>query len=238
MSCLISYLSSSGGLLEALKVSSPKWPFNVEEVAASVGTSCPKLTRLVCWYHLSFSMETLRRLYEQCPHLQDVSIGSVEINGQRKSVSIRVKGHNEDWAICLSHALRRRQYKTVTLDLREDYNHRVGNLKSILEPCHIEVDVVNFAQRAYKFETSLISLLQDLPHLNTLHLLLANWHPYTDATLAAISEHANSLTELRLTCKHFTDKSMSELIKTCQLLKRLTICYDGRVSRQYRNFPI
>eukprot|EP00981_Chlorochromonas_danica_P009377 scaffold2642_cov183-Ochromonas_danica.AAC.4 len=220
MSSLMSYLSSSGRLLENLEVCSKRRPFDAEDIVTSVAASCPKLTRLITYDCQSCSMETLRRLYEQCPHLQDVSIGSVdkviETDEKRKSVSIEVKGHNEDWAICLSHALRRRQYKQVSLWLREDYNHRVEKLESMLEPCRIHL-------HCFTHESSLISLLQDLPHLNSLHLLPTVNIQYTDAALAAISEHANSLMELNLINIHFSDRVLSELIKTCHLLERLII---------------
>eukprot|EP00981_Chlorochromonas_danica_P003440 scaffold654_cov207-Ochromonas_danica.AAC.25 len=219
MPSLISYLSSSGGLLEVLVAFSIKRPFNAEDVVVSVATFCPQLTRLATFGCKPCSIETLRRLYEQCPHLQDVTIdGVIETNEKRKSVSIVVKGHNEDWAICLSHALRNGQYKNVTLWLSEDYNHRVrtSDLKSMLEPYHIDLDV------SITSGTSLISLLQDLPHLNGLNLIDAMSNQFTDATWSAISEHGKSLRELCLIDNfHFSDKQLSELIKACQLLKRL-----------------
>eukprot|EP00981_Chlorochromonas_danica_P014652 scaffold8469_cov179-Ochromonas_danica.AAC.3 len=222
MPSLISYLSSSGGLLEVLEVSNTQMSFDAEDLVVSVAASCPKLTRLVILRCKPCSIETLRRLYEQCPHLQDGTIdGIIETDEKRKLVSIEVKGHNEDWAICLSHALRRRQYKKVTLRLSEGYYHPRGNLKSMLEPYHIELDV------SITSESSLISLLQDLPHVNSLHLLPTVNNQYTDATLAAISDHANSLTDLDLKTVHFSDRSLSELIKACQLLKTLTIDYCG-----------
>eukprot|EP00981_Chlorochromonas_danica_P014890 scaffold9354_cov192-Ochromonas_danica.AAC.4 len=220
---LISYLSSSGGWLENLEVISTHKPFNSEDLVASVATSCPKLTRLVTLRCNPCSIETLRQLYEQCPHLQDVSVDRViQTDEKRKSISIDVKGHNEDWAICLSHALRKRQYEKVTLRLREDYNYRVENLKSMLEPYHIDLDP------SITLETSLISLLQDLPHVNSLDL--PPEVNYTYATLGAISEHANSLTELKLSSINFPDKQLSKLFKTCQLLKKLTVVYCGLVS--------
>eukprot|EP00981_Chlorochromonas_danica_P007651 scaffold1830_cov227-Ochromonas_danica.AAC.4 len=223
MSSLISYISSSGGLLEVLDVFSVKRSFNAEDLVASVATSCPKLTRLLTFDCKPCNIETLRRLYEQCPHLQYVSIGDVdkviETDEKRKSVSIEVKGRNEDWAICLSHGLRRGKYKKVTLLLREDYNHPVGNLKSMLEPYEIELKASTTS------ESSLISLLQDLPHLNSLHLVPNVDNQYTDATLAVISKHVNSLTALKSI--DVSDTLLSELIKTCQLLERLTIEYCG-----------
>eukprot|EP00975_Prorocentrum_lima_P059322 12436320-Prorocentrum_lima.AAC.1 len=167
------------------------------------------------------SIETLQRLYEQCPHLQYVSFGSLVIDDKRKSVSMEVKGHNEDWSICLSHVLRRRQYEKVTLRLIKDYNHRVGNLKSMLEPYEIDLDASTTS------ESSLISILQDLPHVNIIQLHPTVNNEYTDATLAAISKHANSLTELKFANINFSDKLLSELIKTCQLLQRLTIDHCG-----------
>eukprot|EP00981_Chlorochromonas_danica_P007652 scaffold1830_cov227-Ochromonas_danica.AAC.5 len=197
---MITYLSSSGGFLEVLEVFSKQKPFNAEDLVAAVAASCPKLTRLVTVHGEQSSMETLRRLYEQCPHLQDVSIGLfnkvIETDEKKKSVSIRVKDSSTDWAICLSHALRRRQYKQVTLRLTVDHYHPVRTLQFILEPYEI--------------------------HLS-LHLFPAVNNQHTNATLAAISEHANSLTELKFHSIEFSDTLLSELIKTCQLLKRLTI---------------
>eukprot|EP00981_Chlorochromonas_danica_P013163 scaffold5931_cov173-Ochromonas_danica.AAC.1 len=220
MTSLISYISSSGGLLEDLKVGNVHVSLNAEDLVVSVVTSCPKLTCLRAYDCEPCSIETLRRLYEQCPHLQDVSIGNIseliKTDGKRKSMSIEVKGHSEDWAICLSHALRRGKYKKVTFLLREDYNHRVRSLKSMLKPYKIHI-------KAFTRESSFISLLQDLPHLNSLELAPNVNSQYSDATLAAISEHANSLTELTLKNIKFTDMSLSELIKTCQLLERLII---------------
>eukprot|EP00981_Chlorochromonas_danica_P008693 scaffold2278_cov171-Ochromonas_danica.AAC.1 len=96
---LISYLSSSGSLLEDLEVSGVSTSLNAEELVASVANSCPKLTRLAADHCEPCSIETLRRLYEQCPHLEDVPIGSFKIDDKRKYLSIEVKGHNEDWAI-------------------------------------------------------------------------------------------------------------------------------------------
>eukprot|EP00981_Chlorochromonas_danica_P003432 scaffold654_cov207-Ochromonas_danica.AAC.17 len=217
LSSLMSYLSSSGGLLEVLEVKNLLTPFDADELVVSVATSCPKLNRLVTYGCEPCRIETLLRLYERCPHLQHVSFGSLKIDEKRKSVSIEVKGHNEDWAICLSQALRRRQYKKVTLRLSEGYYHPVRNLKSILEPYEIDLDAPTTS------ESSLISLLQDLPHVNSLHLLPTVNSQYTDATLAAISKHANSMTELKLKSINVSDKQLSELIKTCQLLKRLTM---------------
>eukprot|EP00981_Chlorochromonas_danica_P015533 scaffold12987_cov199-Ochromonas_danica.AAC.1 len=220
MSSLISYLSTLGGLMEVLTVNSVQVSFNADNLVASVSTSCPKLNRLVTYGCEPCNIETLRRLYEQCPHLRDVSIGDVdkfiEAGEKRESVSIEVQGHNEDWAICLSHVLRRRHYKTVILLLREDYNYRVGNLKSILVPYELHI-------QSFTHESSLISLLQDLPYLNSLHLFSTVNNQYSDATLAAISEHANSLTELDLSNINFSDNLLSELIKKCELLKRLII---------------
>eukprot|EP00981_Chlorochromonas_danica_P013164 scaffold5931_cov173-Ochromonas_danica.AAC.2 len=226
MPSLISYLSSTGGLLEVLEVSNTLESFDADDLVASVAASCPKLTRLVTCNCEPCSIETLRRLYEQCPHLQDVSIGDVdkviETDEKTKSVSIEVQGHSEDWSICLYHVLRRRQYKKVTLRLREvDDYHPVRNLKSMLEPYHIHLDA------STTVEISLISLLRDLPHVNSLHSVPKVDNEYTDATLAAISEHANSLIELTFDNTHFTNSMLSELIKTCHLLERLTIVDCG-----------
>eukprot|EP00981_Chlorochromonas_danica_P005309 scaffold1061_cov182-Ochromonas_danica.AAC.1 len=217
MSFLIYYISSSGGLLETLEVDSCTRSFNTEDLVSSVAASCPKLARLVTYECEPCSVETLRRLYEQCPHLEDVFIGDLRISVKQKSVSIDVIGNNEEWSIRLSATLRRRQYKKVTLCLKEGYNHRVENLKSMLEPYLIHLDA------STTLETSLISLLQDLPHVNSFYLFSTVSNQYTDATLAAISEHANSLTELDLSSIDFSDKQLSELIKTCQLLESLTV---------------
>eukprot|EP00981_Chlorochromonas_danica_P010031 scaffold2941_cov149-Ochromonas_danica.AAC.1 len=147
---------------------------------------------------------------------------------------MEVNGRSEDWAIYLSETLRNRQYKKVTLTLREDYNYRVGNLKSILEPYYIELDASTTS------ESSLISILQDLPHLNSVHLVPNVNCQYTDATLAAISEHANNLMVLDLFNINFSDKQLSELIMTCQLLKSVTSYVCGweslvAISQHYSN---
>eukprot|EP00981_Chlorochromonas_danica_P014873 scaffold9318_cov183-Ochromonas_danica.AAC.3 len=214
---LISYLSSLGGWLEVLEVFSKQNPLNAEDLVVSVAASCPKLTRLAADHCKPCSIETLRQLFEQCTHLHYVSINNViETDEKRKSVSMEVKGYSEDWVICLSHALRRGQYKKVTLWLTEDYNHRVGNLKSMLEPYEIRL-------RCFSRESFLISLLQDLPHVNSLHLLPTVNNQYANATLAAISEHAISLTELTFDSLDFSHRLLSQFIKSCHLLKRLII---------------
>eukprot|EP00981_Chlorochromonas_danica_P006517 scaffold1406_cov182-Ochromonas_danica.AAC.3 len=153
---------------------------------------------------------------------------AIHTNNESKSVYIWVKGSNDDWAVSLSHALRRRQYKQVTLKLREDYYHPVGNLKSLLEP--YEIHLIVFTSNNF-----LISILQDLPHLNSLCLSRLAGKHCTDATLAAITQHAKSLTELIMVFDYvdlssdgfrFSDKLMSDLIETCQLLESLRMpCY-------------
>eukprot|EP00981_Chlorochromonas_danica_P014874 scaffold9318_cov183-Ochromonas_danica.AAC.4 len=219
-SSLISYISSLGGLLEVLEVFSKQNPLYAEDLVVSAAASCPKLTRLVTVHGEQCSMETLRQLYEQCPHLESVSIGVfnkvIETDEKKTTVSIRVIDSSDDWAICLSYALRRGQYKKVTLKLLEDCYHPVRNLKSMLEPYEIHL-------RCLTHELPLISLLEDLPHVNSLHLVPNVNSQYTDATLAAISEHANSLTELKFDNMRFSDKQLSELIKASRLLKVLTI---------------
>eukprot|EP00974_Lingulodinium_polyedra_P025684 2481718-Lingulodinium_polyedra.AAC.1 len=91
----------------------------------------------------------------------------------------------------------------------------------MLEPYEIDLDASTTS------ESSLISILQDLPHVNIIQLHPTVNNEYTDATLAAISKHANSLTELKFANINFSDKLLSELIKTCQLLQRLTIDHCG-----------
>eukprot|EP00981_Chlorochromonas_danica_P004063 scaffold769_cov178-Ochromonas_danica.AAC.6 len=125
---LISYLSSAGDLLESLKVN---WGllgvyqclnlYDIDDLMVSLATSCPKLTRLEIDDNTVCDTRNLRLLYEQCPHLQDVFIKeAIGTNNIRRELSIWVKGSNNDWLVCLSHALRRRQYKKVTLRLEED----------------------------------------------------------------------------------------------------------------------
>eukprot|EP00981_Chlorochromonas_danica_P015444 scaffold12094_cov163-Ochromonas_danica.AAC.1 len=227
---LISYLSSAGDLLERLKVGWGWESYNADDLLVSVETCCPKLTHLEFDGCITSSMRYLRLLYEQCSNLQDVSIrGAIVTNNDSRSVLIWVRGSDDDWAVCLSYALRRRQYKKVHLRLKEDYYHPVENLKSLLEPYEIRLE-----NRAP--EAALISLLQDLSHLNSLCMKYLNVHHYTDATLTAIMQHvAKSLKELLMEFEDFdlhddglkfSDKLMSELIETCQLLERLTMpCY-------------
>eukprot|EP00981_Chlorochromonas_danica_P009418 scaffold2655_cov248-Ochromonas_danica.AAC.2 len=228
LSSLISYLPLSGGLLEDLDVCSEGITFDGEDLVASVATSCPSLTRFITYDCNSCSIETLRRLYEQCLHLLDVRVGNIDriIEVHPKSLSIEVKGHNEDWAICLSYALSRRQYKRVTLWLREDNYHSVKNLKSMLELYDIELEVFNTS------ESSLISILQDLPHLNEFHLFPNDNTEFTYASLAAVSKHANRLTELKIDGDYFSDKSLSKLFKACRLVERLLVVHCGWKSLQ------
>eukprot|EP00981_Chlorochromonas_danica_P012753 scaffold5387_cov251-Ochromonas_danica.AAC.3 len=221
MALLMSYLSSAGDLLENLRLDCYTYT-NLDDIVLSVSTSCPKLTRFCS---IGFcSAESLRRLYQQCPYLQHVSIkGTIETDESSNSVSIDVLGFNDNWAVCLSNVMRRRQYKKVTLRLKDVCTyHRVENLKSMLEPCYIRVE-------SSALETCLISFLLDIPHLNSLLLQQVDNYQYTDATLAAITEHASSLTEMDLTSDYFeqsgcfSDKLLSELIETCQSLKRQSI---------------
>eukprot|EP00981_Chlorochromonas_danica_P014385 scaffold7895_cov210-Ochromonas_danica.AAC.1 len=117
---LISYLSSAGDLLESLKVR--RWSglsvcYNIDDLMVSLATSCPKLIRVTCYGSITRSMDKVFLLYEQCPHLQDVVLDrAIDTNNNtNRSVSIWARGSNEDWAICLSYALRRRHYKKVAL---------------------------------------------------------------------------------------------------------------------------
>eukprot|EP00981_Chlorochromonas_danica_P008296 scaffold2098_cov228-Ochromonas_danica.AAC.2 len=215
---LISYLSSAGDLLESLKVRlSRSWgSYNIDDLMVSVATSCSKLTRVYI-YDVTCGMEKVRLLYEQCPHLQDAVIDEA------------IDTNSTNWAICLSYALRRRQYKKVILRLREDYYHPVENLKSLLEPYEICLETS-------APEATLILLLQDLPHLNSLCMRYYIVDLYTYATLAAITQHAaKSLNELRVACRrmevnglsHFDQVVVSELIKKCELLTSLRISGCG-----------
>eukprot|EP00981_Chlorochromonas_danica_P011470 scaffold4017_cov199-Ochromonas_danica.AAC.2 len=83
-------------------------------------------------------------------------------------------------------------------------------------------------------ETSLISLLQDLPHLNSLRLDQVINNQYSDATLSAIIVHAKSLTELFVTPDYnnqygrsISDKQLGELIEHCPSLERLAVLSCG-----------
>eukprot|EP00981_Chlorochromonas_danica_P015121 scaffold10609_cov199-Ochromonas_danica.AAC.2 len=220
----ISYLSSTGDLLEDLKVNC--WSLNADELVLSVSTSCPKLIKFYC--HGPCTVENLRQFFEHCPCLRHVSIeGTMQTDEDINSVSIEVRGSNYDWVISLSHILKRRLYKQVTLRLYEDYYHPVGNLKSMLEPYQI-------CLKASTSERALISLLQDLPHLNTLHLSLVINNQYADATLSAIAEHANSLTKLSVIPDFRdqlglsnSDKLLCELIQRCPSLERLSVFSCG-----------
>eukprot|EP00975_Prorocentrum_lima_P018809 3962668-Prorocentrum_lima.AAC.1 len=97
---LISYLSSAGDLLESLKV---RWygsgSYNIDDLMVSLATSCSKLTRMLFYGVVTCSMEKVRLLYEQCHLLQDAVIDeAIDTNSTSRSVSIWVKGPNEDWA--------------------------------------------------------------------------------------------------------------------------------------------
>eukprot|EP00981_Chlorochromonas_danica_P007489 scaffold1755_cov258-Ochromonas_danica.AAC.11 len=139
--------------------------------------------------------------------------------------STQVQGSNDDWAVCLSHVLRRRQYKHVTLRLRKDYYMPVGILKPLLEPYQIHLSAITS-------ESCLFSLLRDLPHLNSLYLVPSYDNQCTDATLAAITEHAKSLTKLDASSDfpsllNFSDTILTELIKSYELIEYLDICCCG-----------
>eukprot|EP00981_Chlorochromonas_danica_P004652 scaffold921_cov190-Ochromonas_danica.AAC.9 len=235
---LISYLSSTGDLLESLNVERWLGYYNIDDILVSVATSCPNLIRLEFKGLATCSMEKVRLLYEQCPYLQDVSIrDTIDTISERRNMTMYVKGPNEDWAVCLSHALRRRrrrrrrQYKKVTLILIGCNYHPVGNLKSMLEPYDIHLDIIESSNNSF------ISLLQDLPHLNSLYLGLLSCQHYIDATLTAIvTQHTKRLTELLMEFDdtdlnsagpRVYDKRMSELIKACHSLERLKMPCDG-----------
>eukprot|EP00981_Chlorochromonas_danica_P008694 scaffold2278_cov171-Ochromonas_danica.AAC.2 len=95
----------------------------------------------------------------------------------------------------------------------------------MLEPCEIELNASTTS------ESSLISLLQDLPHLNGLHLVGNMDNLYTVFNLGTFSVLANSLTELKINSLEISDRLLSEFIKACQLLERLLIIDDcGLVS--------
>eukprot|EP00981_Chlorochromonas_danica_P011628 scaffold4164_cov190-Ochromonas_danica.AAC.6 len=230
LTTLTLYLSSAGELLEDLQVIGGRiWQLpSTDGFVFLVATCCQKLTRLMMHETGPCNAQSLRCLYELCPYLQDVFIPkTIQTNGDRASVTIEVKGSNDDWSVCLSHALRRRQYKQVTLRLNEDHYHQVGNLKSMLEPCQIRLETSTS-------ETSLISMLQDLPHLNSLRLVqFANNH-YTDATVSAITEHAKSLRELFVGFGDnivygniISDELAGKLIKNCRSLKSLLVLGCG-----------
>eukprot|EP00981_Chlorochromonas_danica_P014505 scaffold8120_cov178-Ochromonas_danica.AAC.2 len=225
---LISYLSSAGDLLESLKVGWGWGLSSVDDFVVSVATLLPKLARLEFADRATCNMENVRLLYEQCPYLQDVSIyEAIQTNYDSRSVSILVRGFNDDWAVCLSHALRRRHYKEVQLRLKEDYYYPVENLKSLLEPYEIRLDVDTS-------NDSLISLLHDLPHLNSLNLMPFHDNQDSEAAFAAITEHANRLTGLVMTEYSWDvidfprfDQLLGGLIETCQLLTNLGMSYCG-----------
>eukprot|EP00981_Chlorochromonas_danica_P004651 scaffold921_cov190-Ochromonas_danica.AAC.8 len=112
-----------------------------------------------------------------------------------------------------------RHYKKVNLIHEEDFYHPVGNLKSLLEPYQICLETS-------ATEEALISLLQDLPHLNSLCMTPFIGNHYTDVTLEAITHSCVRFVDLNSDGFRFSDKLMSELIETCQLLERLKMpCY-------------
>eukprot|EP00981_Chlorochromonas_danica_P008123 scaffold2028_cov181-Ochromonas_danica.AAC.1 len=224
---MIPYISSAGYLLENLEIHSH---VNTDDLVISLATSCPKLIRLVIFNDITCSMENLRLLLEQCPHLQHLLIlGTIHMYFKRMSVSIEVKGSNEDWIICLSHALRRRQCRRVILRLGEDYYHPVENLKCMLEPYEIRLETD-------APEAPLISLMQNLPHLDSLHLSRFFVNQYTDIALVAMTDHAKTLRDLLVAydCTGTNndgfrrcDMFLSELIQTCQLLQSLKMACCG-----------
>eukprot|EP00981_Chlorochromonas_danica_P010330 scaffold3130_cov188-Ochromonas_danica.AAC.3 len=228
---LAPYLSSAGELLEDLWVTGDRIGllYNTDGFVVLVATCCPKLTRLMMHETGPCSAQNLLYLYEKCPYLQDVFIPKmIQTDGYRKFVAIEVKGSNDDWAVCLSRILRRREYKQVTLRLFKDHYYPAANLKSMLEPCQICVEAFSST------ETSLISLLQDLPHLNSLHVDQVGDNLYTDATVLAITEHAKSLTELFVAFDDnilhgylIPDALAGKLIKNCPSLKTLSVLGCG-----------
>eukprot|EP00981_Chlorochromonas_danica_P005485 scaffold1110_cov182-Ochromonas_danica.AAC.12 len=226
---IMTNLASAGKSLDTLQIWSTNGTssnsLDGDDFLVSVATSCPKLTRLTT--SNPCSGENLCLCYDLCPHLQCVSIiGTIVVDEMKRLVSIVVKDSIEDWVVCLSHVLRRRQYKQVTLRLSRAVNyHPVGNQKSMLEPYQIGVDTS-------ASEASLIAMLQDLPHLNNLDFEIDR--SYTDAALIAITEHAKSLTEMVVTVDnstlhnfHYADKLSSKIIEACQMLKRLWGCWCG-----------
>eukprot|EP00981_Chlorochromonas_danica_P005872 scaffold1206_cov184-Ochromonas_danica.AAC.9 len=226
---LLSYISSTGDLLEVLEINCGGGGLiDLDALINTVSTSCPKLTRFAMSNGELCSIESLRHLYEQCPHLQSVFLpGVIEIDEEKRSVSIEVRSSNDDWAVCLSLAFRRRQYKQVRLILREVYYHPVENLKSLLQSSEIHLESTTS-------EATLITMLQDLPHLGSLRLVPLVNSNYTEATVEVIAKHAKSLTKLDVEStytdqNHFLcfDKLLSKLIRRCQLLTRLTISACG-----------
>eukprot|EP00981_Chlorochromonas_danica_P008472 scaffold2200_cov240-Ochromonas_danica.AAC.1 len=228
-SWLMPFLSSAGGCcLETLDVDFD-WDFEMNDLLALVAISCPKLSRLV--FHGGIirnrCTEKLRRLYELCPHLRHLTVGRmIETDDESSSVFIEVEGDNEDWAVCLFHALSRTQYDKAILKVRTDYPiyHPVGNLQSMLEPHH------QLRLEGCMPEDPLIALLNDLPHLNSLFLKSSCMSVYTDATLVALSKHKKSLIEFDVDtflmdsqfC-YFGDKLLGETILACSLLKILKV---------------
>eukprot|EP00981_Chlorochromonas_danica_P014090 scaffold7305_cov178-Ochromonas_danica.AAC.5 len=228
MNSFMSYLSLAGELLEILNVGSGVLgSAGIDDLVATLSTSCPKLTSLVISGASTCSAENLRHLFEQCPHLQVVDIDeAILIRHDNSSVAIEVQGSNDDWAVCLSHVLRRRQVKQVTLRQRSrDHYIPVGILKSLLEPYEIHLETSSS-------ESCLITLLRDLPHLNCLYLMPFNGKQYTDATLAAIKEHAKSLTKFDApynfpTFLNGSEAMLAELIESCELIESLAMYCSG-----------
>eukprot|EP00981_Chlorochromonas_danica_P012130 scaffold4513_cov269-Ochromonas_danica.AAC.5 len=176
-------------------------------------------------------MKSLCHLFEKCPCLQHVSIGDmIKIDHKESSITVEVEDSQEYWAKCLSYALARRQYKKVTLRLNGTRYSPVENLKSILEPYQIHL-------AASSSKSSLIDLLNDLPHVNNLNLQNFNC---SDVMLRAIIQHAKFLTEMHIQLliipsqqsdpTRSSDKEMGELIESCQQLRRFSISGCGMES--------
>eukprot|EP00981_Chlorochromonas_danica_P013415 scaffold6314_cov273-Ochromonas_danica.AAC.28 len=212
-SSLLPYLSSGTGmLLETLTVVVIDMPSSTidDAILVSIATSCPKLKRFAILNTLPCSIEKVRLLYEQCPFLQYVSIdGTINTDEENNYIYIGVSS-GDDWAVCLSHALRRNQYKQAALSLIEDY-HPMGNLKAILES--YQLDLGTSAS-----EASLIALLEDLPHLNSLLLSMDDTNNrHSDALLTAIAKYGKNLTQLDLglTPFDFSDEMFIRLPAGC-----------------------
>eukprot|EP00981_Chlorochromonas_danica_P001940 scaffold398_cov177-Ochromonas_danica.AAC.39 len=233
MASFMSYLSFVGELLEMFKVGSSVMAspgIDIDDLVVTLSTSCPKLTSLEMSSTSICSAENVRHLFEQCPHLQDVFI-SEAIQTENNSVTIVVQGSTDDWAVCLSHVLRRRQYKQVTLRHNSDYYIPVEILKPLLEPYQIHLT-------ASASEACLISLLRDLPHLNSLQLI-SNGHQYFGSHHRACEESDKVACNIEIPyLLSISDTMLTELIKSCELIEKLTVQYevlDWKVWWQYRS---
>eukprot|EP00981_Chlorochromonas_danica_P011623 scaffold4164_cov190-Ochromonas_danica.AAC.1 len=222
-SWLMPYLSSSAGsFLESLKVECCGTSFNLGDFLVSLASLCPKLTSLAIRNTFPSSTESLYRLLTQCPHLRNVSInGPISTNDKTSTMCVEVRSHDEVWLPCLSYALARSRPKRVILDLTDHDYRPVASLKSLLAPYQIELE-------SCAPEASLTALLRDLPHLNNLLLEQDVDNVYSDATLSAITEHANSLTRFDvyfsdLDAFQFSDTCWREMIERCQMLDRISV---------------